>query len=155
MNLRLKEVRESKFLTQRELAVLADVAEATIARIEEGRHTPTIRTARKLAGALGVGPKESLEIPQITTVAEHRKYTFERVQAAIDAAIRESSLEQPTLDHEKIAVSLRTIMAAYLRQANQNTMRAKDEYNAGLRAHIEEHFPGPEHRSEYESVYHY
>lgn len=54
----LKELRESKFLTQRELAEKSGVGVATIARIEKSKHQPTFRTIKRLAAALGVDPSE-------------------------------------------------------------------------------------------------
>jgi len=60
MNVRimLKELRESQFLTQRELAEKSGVGVATIARIEKGTRHPTFRTIKRLAAALGVEPSE-------------------------------------------------------------------------------------------------
>lgn len=54
----LKELRESQFFTQRELAERSGVGVATIARIEKGTHSPTFRTIKRLAAALGVEPSE-------------------------------------------------------------------------------------------------
>ena len=54
----LKELREARFITQRELAARAGVTQATIVRLEQGRHWPTFTTIRKLAAALGVEPAE-------------------------------------------------------------------------------------------------
>lgn len=54
----LKELRESKFLTQRELAEKSGVGVATIARVEKGKHQPTFRTIKRLAAALGIDPSE-------------------------------------------------------------------------------------------------
>jgi transcriptional regulator with XRE-family HTH domain len=56
VTLKLKEVRESRFLTQYELAKKAGLGVATIARIEEGKTSPRLRTIRKIAEALGVEP---------------------------------------------------------------------------------------------------
>ena len=58
MRIRLREVRESKLLTQVELAKLARLSEATIVRIEAAQHEPRFATIRKLAAALGVEPAE-------------------------------------------------------------------------------------------------
>ena len=52
----LKELRESQFLTQSELAEKSSVGIATIVRIEKGKHRPTFRTIKRLAAALGVEP---------------------------------------------------------------------------------------------------
>lgn len=58
MHIRLKELRESSFLTQRELAEKARVGVATIVRIEKGQQTPTFKTIKRLAAALDVPPSD-------------------------------------------------------------------------------------------------
>jgi len=58
MRVRLKQLRESRFLTQRELAVKARVGVSTIVRIEKGRQVPTFQTIKRLAAALGVNPSD-------------------------------------------------------------------------------------------------
>ena len=58
MCIQLRELRESQFLTQRELAAKAQVGVSTIVRIENGQQTPTFRTIKRLAFALGVHPSE-------------------------------------------------------------------------------------------------
>ena len=58
MQIRLKELREGRFLSQRDLAEKAGVNAVTIARLEGGKQEPTFRTIRKLAAALGVEPGE-------------------------------------------------------------------------------------------------
>ena len=58
--MRLKELRESRFLTQAELAQKSGVAEVSINRLErawKGRQ-PRFSTIKKLAAALGVEPAE-------------------------------------------------------------------------------------------------
>ena len=58
---RVKELRLTSFLTQRELAEKAGVRIESISRIENGARTMTYRsTLRALAEALGVEPKELL-----------------------------------------------------------------------------------------------
>jgi len=49
---RLKFLRENRKLTQKELAKLADVSQATIAHIEKSTKDPSVETLRKLAAAL-------------------------------------------------------------------------------------------------------
>ena len=61
MRLRLKEMRESQYLSQRDLAKKAGVGEATIVRLEQEKHQPTFQTIRRLAAALGVEPSELVE----------------------------------------------------------------------------------------------
>ena len=58
---RLRVVRESKFLTQRELATRAGMAQATIARLETQKQPARLTTVRKLAEALGVEPAVLME----------------------------------------------------------------------------------------------
>lgn len=58
MRLRLKEIRESQFLTQRELAAKAGVGLSTIVRLEKGQQSPTFQTIKRLATALGIDPSE-------------------------------------------------------------------------------------------------
>lgn len=51
----LKKLREKKGLSQDRLAKLADVANNTIIKIEQGENkNPTLETLRKIAKALGV-----------------------------------------------------------------------------------------------------
>lgn len=54
--LTLREAREAKFLSQRELAEQAGVSRTAIANIELGQSRPYGRTARKIAEALGLEP---------------------------------------------------------------------------------------------------
>ena len=49
---RLKFLRESRNLTQKELANLANVSQATIAHIEKNSKDPSVETLKKLAEAL-------------------------------------------------------------------------------------------------------
>lgn len=58
MRLRLRESREARFLTQRDLAKLSGVSAGTIARLETERQSATFTTIRKLAAALDVEPEE-------------------------------------------------------------------------------------------------
>jgi transcriptional regulator with XRE-family HTH domain len=55
---RLKKLREDRVLSQRELAREAKLAYGTVWRIENGFPEARTSTIRKLAGALGVEPKD-------------------------------------------------------------------------------------------------
>ncbi len=55
---RLREHRSRRGLTQIELAKIADVGRATIARLEAGTHGAYISTVQRLAKALKVKPKD-------------------------------------------------------------------------------------------------
>ncbi len=57
----LKQARMRAYLSTRELAEQADVAQATLWRIETGKHIPRFGTMRKLAQVLGVHPSEIRE----------------------------------------------------------------------------------------------
>lgn len=54
---KLRELREERALSMRELADMAGIAHNTIYRIEGGQTSALPRTIRRLAGALGVEPK--------------------------------------------------------------------------------------------------
>ena len=54
---KVREIRESKYLSQRELSTLAKVSYTTIVRIEGGKiERPQWKTIRDIAHALGVEP---------------------------------------------------------------------------------------------------
>ena len=56
--MKLKELREERALSQGGLAALSGVAKDTIGQVERGNRRAYPTTARKLADALGVEPKE-------------------------------------------------------------------------------------------------
>jgi transcriptional regulator with XRE-family HTH domain len=58
---KLRELREGKFLSHRELATRAGVSPTTVLNLEAGKGEPQRRTIRKLAQALGVNPTELVE----------------------------------------------------------------------------------------------
>ena len=55
---RLKALRIEQALTQEELVNKAEVAPNTVARLERNETEPHMSTARKLAQALGVHPRQ-------------------------------------------------------------------------------------------------
>ena len=58
---KLKRLRADRVLSQRELAREANLAYGTVWRIENGFPDAHTNTVRKLAGVLGVEPKELLK----------------------------------------------------------------------------------------------
>jgi transcriptional regulator with XRE-family HTH domain len=58
---KLKELRETRALSLRELANEAGVGHNTIYRIEHGQGNVLPRTVRRLAKALGVDPRELMK----------------------------------------------------------------------------------------------
>lgn len=59
---RIKQIRQSKGLTQMELARNAGLAQSFVSTLERGHKSPTIRSLEKIAAALDVPPKELLSI---------------------------------------------------------------------------------------------
>jgi transcriptional regulator with XRE-family HTH domain len=57
----LREIRERKPMSQRELAEATGMSPTTIYKIEKGDREAQPRTTRKLAAALGVEPGELME----------------------------------------------------------------------------------------------
>ena len=56
--MKLRELREERSLSMRELADMAGITHQTVYRIEHGQMNVQPRTRRKLAAALGVEPGE-------------------------------------------------------------------------------------------------
>lgn len=59
---RLREWRERRAMTQRDLAQAAGVTQVTISRLEQYQHDPTPTTVRKLATALRVDSEQLMEL---------------------------------------------------------------------------------------------
>jgi transcriptional regulator with XRE-family HTH domain len=55
---KLKRLREDRVLSQRELAWMAGLTHATVWRLENGFENAHPQTIRKIAGVLGVEPRE-------------------------------------------------------------------------------------------------
>jgi predicted transcriptional regulator len=58
---KLRQMREDRFLSHRELAKNAGVSPTTILNLEASKAEAQRRTVRKLAEALGVAPRELVE----------------------------------------------------------------------------------------------
>ena len=149
----LKKLRESKGLSQRELARRSGVHHATINRLEKGNDRPSFKDAKKLADALAVDPKELIAQPKVNRNTEFAIHRFPRVQAALDAVIAESIEAKTEIDHDKAKASLVAIMGAYLRAAAASDTAANENFSDGFKRHMEEHYPGPENRSNFEAVH--
>jgi DNA-binding XRE family transcriptional regulator len=59
----LREWRESRLMTQAELAAKAGVSRDTVVKIETGKQDARFATVRKLAAALGIEPKSLYQQP--------------------------------------------------------------------------------------------
>lgn len=55
---KLKEIREKQFITQEELAKMAETTTSTINRLENGKQKPRFGTRKKIAKVLNVKPAE-------------------------------------------------------------------------------------------------
>ena len=62
--MRLKAWRAQRVMTQKDLADKSGVSFFTIQGLEQGKHLPSIRTARRLAEALQVEPLEIDEVAE-------------------------------------------------------------------------------------------
>ena len=58
----IRELRQRKLLSQRELAEQAGVSETTIVKLEMGATKPQPRTLRKIAQALGISAEEMADL---------------------------------------------------------------------------------------------
>jgi transcriptional regulator with XRE-family HTH domain len=58
----LRDLRQQRMMTQREVAERAHLTVTTLSRIENGKVIPTFRTIRNLAAVFGVSAQEMREI---------------------------------------------------------------------------------------------
>ena len=58
----LRQVREQHMMTQREVAVSANITVTTLSRIENGKVKPSLSTIRSLAKIFGIPPQEMRRI---------------------------------------------------------------------------------------------
>ncbi len=59
---KIKEIRESKMISQQNLAAMCNFEKGNMSRIESGRTNPTIETIYKISQALGVKMVELIDI---------------------------------------------------------------------------------------------
>jgi transcriptional regulator with XRE-family HTH domain len=60
LGMKVRALRDRRAMTQEVLAQKAGISRGYLARVETGRHEPTLTTLRKLAKALGVPVSELL-----------------------------------------------------------------------------------------------
>ena len=58
----LRQLREQRMMTQREVAERADITVTALSRIENGRVRPSLRTIRSLASAFQLSPQEMRQV---------------------------------------------------------------------------------------------
>lgn len=59
---KIKEIRESKMISQQNLAAMCNFEKGNMSRIESGRTNPTIETIYKISQALGVKMIDILDV---------------------------------------------------------------------------------------------
>lgn len=52
--MQLKEIRKAQNLTMKQVSERSDISESMLSLIESGKRTPSVRSAQRLAAALGV-----------------------------------------------------------------------------------------------------
>jgi len=67
---RLKQLRESKLLTQRKLSSASGVAISTVVRLEKCQQKPNLTTIKRLSAALGVRPEELVATSYVRRVGD-------------------------------------------------------------------------------------
>lgn len=79
---RIKSIRESQDITQKELSELVHVSSSFISRIENGSSTPSLELIRSIAHALKVPPQDILrdffEYPENASMSERIQTIFEQ-----------------------------------------------------------------------------
>jgi len=80
----LRRLRLDRGLTQAQLAERADLADATLSRIERGRLVPSVVLARRLADALGVEVDELLKPKKKTPAPPALRPVVARLVALTD-----------------------------------------------------------------------
>lgn len=107
---RLRQARERAGLTQAELAEKADVADATLSRIERNRFEPSMAIVKRLADSLRVGVDELLAGKK-----PDQRPSLRRSEARLLATVRD--LDDATIDD--ITKGVRLIMGAARRSARR------------------------------------
>jgi transcriptional regulator with XRE-family HTH domain len=153
MAIRLRELRESKGMSQNDLARLSGVSTQIIDRLERGNDRHGFKNVKKLAHALGLNPNELIAQTKATRNDEFAMHRFPRVQSTIDDIIAESIEETSEIDHDKAKASLIAIMSAYLRAAESSGTAAIENFSDGFKRHMEERYPGTENQANFEAVH--
>lgn len=52
--MQLKEIRKAQNLTMKQVSERSDISESMLSLIESGKRTPSVRSAKRIAAALGI-----------------------------------------------------------------------------------------------------
>ncbi len=66
--MQLKEIRKAQNLTMKQVSERSDISESMLSLIESGKRTPSVRSAQRLAAALGVEWTKFFEPPPTSQV---------------------------------------------------------------------------------------
>lgn len=66
--MQLKEIRKAQNLTMKQVSERSDISESMLSLIESGKRTPSVRSAQRIAAALGVEWTKFFEPPPTSQV---------------------------------------------------------------------------------------
>lgn len=66
--MQLKEIRKAQNLTMKQVSERSDISESMLSLIESGKRTPSVRSAQRIAAALGVEWTKFFESPPTSQV---------------------------------------------------------------------------------------
>ena len=97
LGLRLKTLRARRGLSQRKLAQIAGVSNATVSLIEHGRTDPSMGLLRKILDSLGMSFADFFASDTRTTEKRYAHLLPDHVAATIRAKLPTLSKEKPTV----------------------------------------------------------
>lgn len=66
--MQLREIRKAQNLTMKQVSERSDISESMLSLIESGKRTPSVRSAQRIAAALGVEWTKFFEPPPTSPV---------------------------------------------------------------------------------------
>lgn len=88
---RMRDIRESKGMTQKQVADKCGMADSAIRRYEAGGANPKLKTLLRIAGALGVSITDLLDVPDEYRISATK---LERALSELDEKIKSSEDEE-------------------------------------------------------------
>lgn len=92
MGQRLRELRLKRGMRQDDVAERCGIARPNIARIEQGKHMPSIKTIRRLSDVFDISPATFLESPHVVLSREDRMLAESGLTSWTDALDLEDRL---------------------------------------------------------------
>ena len=112
----LRELRDERFMSQRDLAVAAGVIPKTVNALENGQRVPTFKVIKKIAFALGVEPgiiifkkptANLVSLPNTNVVVTQSEKRLEERIAWLELAVKDLSFDFRELMNHTIALERR------------------------------------------------